>query len=629
MGSNNKTYQDQIKEKDYQIAFQKIVLDITFELMSLNQENFDNKVNSLLESIGSFFNVDRAYLFTLDYINNTMTYSHEWCRSGIGPQVLTIHEMPIEDFPWWLGQLVKHNLVYIEDVSKMPLEARVEQKQLYRQDIKSLISVPVMAEGKMQAFIGIDSVRSIEKLTEEKKEMLYIMAKILAHGLTNINYHKKIDYLAYHDQLTGLPNRSLLIDRINQGILRAIRQESLIGIIFIDLDGFKRINDTLGHDQGDELLKQVSSRLLSVVRKNDSVCRQGGDEFIIFIDGYKDEDNLDVIAGKIIDIFNKPFVLREQDYFITASMGISQYPVDGEDVQTLVKNADMAMYKAKSLGRNQYQKCSSDLKDSILETITLTNNLYRAIERNEMMLYYQPQVHGSSGEVLGMEVLLRWKHPEFGFVSPLKFIPLAEKTRLIIPIGYWVLKKACEQCKEWQDKGFAPIKMAVNFSVIQLNHPRITDQIEDVLRATSLDAKYLELEITESTAMDANGVAKETLERIKSLGVDLSIDDFGKEYSSLNRLKELPVDKVKIDMSFVHGIGVSDKDETITKAVILLAADLGLKTIAEGVETIEQVEFLNKAMCNQLQGYYFHKPMPAYEMEKILLDLSSKKDSPS
>lgn len=617
----NKLYSDKIKANDYQIAFQKMVLDISFEFMNINQENFDENVNNLLEKIGSFFNVDRTYLFIINN-NKTMTYSHEWCGAGINPEVGTIEEIPLDVFPWWIDQLNKNNLVYVEDVNAMSDKATAEQDQLYRQEVKSLISVPIIVEGKIKAFIGIDSVRSTKKWTEENIELLYIMAKILSRGITQINYDKKIDFMAYHDPLTSLPNRLLLVDRVNQGIIHANRQDTLISIMFMDIDGFKMINDTLGHDQGDELLKQISMRLLSVVRKRDTVCRQGGDEFILYINDYKDEENLEIIASKIIDVFKIPFILCRQKYFITASLGISRYPIDGDDVQTLIKNADMAMYKAKSLGSNRYYKCSNDLKNSTLETISLTNDLYKAIERNEMMLYYQPQVNGSTGEILGVETLLRWQHPDFGFVSPFKFIPLAEKTRLILFIGNWVLKKACEQCKKWQKKGFKPIKIAVNFSVYQLVDPSIIEQIEDVLEKNSLEAKYLEVEITESATMDTNSKIKETFERMKNLGITLIIDDFGKDYSSLSRIEGLPIDKIKIDMSFVQGIGISDKDETITEAIISLASKLGFKTIAEGVETKEQMEFLNQCMCDQMQGYYFYKPMPADEMEKVLANLS-------
>lgn len=614
--SSNQFYIDKIKANNYLINFQKMVLDISFEFMNINQEKFDGKVNNLLGKMGSFFHVDRTYLFTINHNNDTMTYSNEWCNTGINPELSSIKEIPLDVFPWWLDQLNKNKLVHVEDVNNMPDEAISEQGQLYRQGVKSLVSVPIIVEGKIQAFIGIDSVKSTKKWSEENIELLYIMANIISNGISQVNSDKKIDFMAYHDSLTGLPNRLLLTKQVNQGILHPNCEETLIAIMFLDIDGFKMINDNLGHDQGDELLIQVSRRLLNAVSKNDSVSRLGGDEFTLYLNGYT--ENLDIFAAKVINLFKKPFILRNQEYFITVSVGISQYPIDGDDVNTLFKNAEVAMYKAKSLGKNQYYKYSNDLKNSTLETMLLTNDLYKAIERNEMILYYQPQVNGSTGEIIGVEALLRWNHPVFGFVSPFKFIPLAEKTRLILPIGNWVLKTACQQCKDWQDKGFNSINMAVNFSVHQLNHPGMIEQIEDILEETSLQAKHLEIEITESLAMGTHGRINETLEDIKNLGVNVSIDDFGKEFSSLNRLKELPIDKVKLDMSFVQSIGISDKDDTITKAIISLASDLGLKSIAEGVETKEQVDFLNQYKCDQLQGYYFYKPMPAVEIESLL-----------
>lgn len=613
----HRIYTEELKEKEFLIDFQKMILDVSFDFMDINPQNFDNKVTSLLEQIGKFFKVDRTYVFTVDITNDTLTYSNEWCNIGIKPEVNTIEKIPLTVFPWWLDQLSKYRLVYVEDVHLMPEEARAEQEQLFRQEVKSLISVPILVDDKIHAFIGIDSVRSIKKWTEDDIGLLYIMANVISHGITHINNRKKLDFMAYHDALTGLANRSLLVEEVTKGILHA--PKSLIAIMFIDLDGFKKINDNYGHDQGDKLLRQISRRLALLAGKNDCISRLAGDEFIIFYNDCKDEETLARMASNVIEVFKKPFILSGQDFFITASVGISQYPEDGNNVHELIKNADLAMYKAKNLGRNQYYICTTELKNTILETMTLTNGLYAAIKQKQMMLHYQPQVDGISGDILGVEALLRWNHPEFGFIPPSKFIPLAEKTQLIIPIGYWVLKTACEQCKEWQLKGFKPIKVAVNFSVHQLNHPKIIQQIEDILVKTSLQAKYLEIEITENLTMDFNEKTKMTVQRIKDMGVSLSIDDFGKDYSSLNRLKELPFDKLKIDMSFVRGIGINVKDEKIIKSVLLLASDLGIKTIAEGVETKEQADFLNNSHCQQMQGYYFHKPIPAHEMHKILM----------
>ena len=614
----DKKYIDEIKLKDYQIEFQKMVLDISFEFMNIDEESLDGNIEKLLKTIGLFFKVDRTYMFTLNHNNKTMTYSHEWCNEGINPELSTIKGVGFDVFPWWINELKENKLVYLEDVSDMPYEAISEQAQLYRQNVKSLMSVPIEVDGKIHAFIGIDSVFKRKKWTDSDIELLHIMSNILAGGITHINYHKKINFMAYHDSLTGLPNRLLLTDRINQEILRANRGKSLFSVMLINLDGFKMINDTLGHDQGDELLKQISKRLLNIVRKSDTVCRLGGDEFILYINGYKDEESINVIASKILNIFQQAFILKGREYFISASLGISQYPNDGQDVKSLIKNADMAMYTAKTYGKNQYQKCTEELKNIAIETISLTNYLYKAINKNEMILYYQPKIDSLSGKILGVEALLRWKHPELGFIPPFKFIHLAEKTGLILPIGNWVLKTACQQFKEWQNKGFKAMKIAVNFSVHQLNHPYIIKQIKEILDETGMEAEYLEIEITESAAIDIKGNIKETLEKIRSMGISLSIDDFGKEYSSLNRLKELPIDKVKIDMSFVQGIGNCHKDEIIVKTVIFLASEFGYQTIAEGVETKEQVEFLKKYKCDQLQGYYYYRPMPANEIEKLL-----------
>lgn len=612
-------YIDKINEQNHLLAFQKMVLDISFEFMNINQENFDGKVDHLLENIGRFFGVDRTYLFTIDYEKQTMVFSHEWYNKGISSEMIEREDTPLSVFPWWHEQLHKNKLIYINDVLNMPEEASAEQKQLMSQGIKSSISVPVMFEGRVQAFIGIDSVKSVKTWSDENIELLRTMSQILSRGITEINYDRQIDFMAYYDPLTKLPNQTLLVKKLNKGIARASRQDIPVGVLFIDLDGFKTINDALGHKQGDQLLKQVAQRLLSVVTETDTVSRRGGDEFIIYLNSHENEEELELIASRLLEVFKEPFILKEQEYFITASIGISKYPEDGENIPTLIRNADMAMYEAKSMGKNQYIICSEQLKLKTAEEISLTNDLYYAIERDEMLLHYQPQVKGSTGEIIGVETLLRWNHPEHGLVPPFKFIPVAEKTRLILPIGYWVLRTACEQWVDWQNKGFKPVKMAVNFSGHQLNHPDIIQQIVEILEETSMPPEYLEIEITESVAMDHNDKVKERLNKIKEMGISLSIDDYGKEYSSLKRLKESAVDAMKIDMSFVQGIGINPKDEIIVKALVSMATSLGIDTVAEGVETKEQLEFLNQTCCVLLQGYYFHKPMPSDEIGKLLV----------
>ncbi len=611
-------YVNQINQQNHLIAFQKMVLDVSFKFMNINKENFDHRVDYLLKSIGTFFEVDQTYHFKIDHKNQTMTHTHEWCDDGIHSKMGNQVEVPLDAFPWWVDELYKNQLVHVNDSTKMAAEASAEQKRLHSLKIKSSISVPVMIEGEVQAFIGVASIRAPKKWTEENIELLSTMAQILARGMMEISNDEKIDFMAYYDPLTELPNQSLLAKRLKKGIRRAENDEMPIAIFFLDLDGFKAINDALGHKQGDQLLKQVAQRLLSVVAKSETVCRRGGDEFIIYLNTYQDEEDLEDIALEIIDLFKKPFILKDQEYFITASIGISQYPVDGEDIPTLISNADMAMYEAKSLGKNQYLQCSEQLKEETEEKIRLTNDLYHAIERDELLLHFQPQVKGDTGEIVGMETLLRWDHPEYGFVPPFKFIPVAEKTRLILPIGYWVLETACRQWVEWNKQGLKPVKIAVNFSGHQLTHPEIIDQIKEILNKTAMPPEYLEIEITESVALDDSKAAKEALMQLKKLGIALSIDDYGKEYSSLQRLKESAVNAMKIDMSFIQGIGVNPKDEIIIRTLLSMARKLGIYTVAEGVETKEQVEFLNQTCCVQLQGYYFHKPMPACEIERLL-----------
>ena len=464
-----------------------------------------------------------------------------------------------------------------------------------------------------------ESHHNLEKLVEERTQELVDSNLLLE---SEIEERKKteveIKKMAYHDHLTGLPNRRMFNERLEQAIFLAKRMERTFGIIFIDIDSFKIVNDTMGHDHGDELLKEIANRLLYATRKSDTVCRVGGDEFIISVQNLASPEDILIIADKLINCLREPIKLKGQDLFVTASLGISMYPADGEDVVTLIKNADIAMYTAKEKGKNKYVLCTPVMKDKVEGEMNLTNHLYRALERNELMVYYQPQISCSSGKIVGVEALLRWKHPELGMIPPAKFIPIAEKTGLIIPIGEWIFTEACRQNVSWAKAGIHPIRTAVNISLYQLQHPDIMERVEKMLLETGMNTEVLEIEVTESVAMSESKQILDTLKQLKDLGISISIDDFGTEYSSLSRLKEMPVDRIKIAMPFIQGINVSEKDEAITKAIITLANNLGLHTIAEGVETIEQVSFLNQRMCEEIQGFYYYKPLPAHEVDEIL-----------
>ena len=432
------------------------------------------------------------------------------------------------------------------------------------------------------------------------------------------NSEKEVKHLAYHDHLTRLPNRLFLSEQINHSIFLSKSMGKMLAIMFLDLDDFKMINDTMGHDIGDQLLVEVSIRLVNTLRKRDTVARIGGDEFIILIEDVEDMDYINKVSEKILKCFNEPFRLNNQGCFVTTSIGVAIYPTDGECADVLIKNADIAMYKAKLKDKNQYVICTPVMKNKIVETMEMNNSLCLALERNEFELYYQPQLNCISNEIVGLEALIRWNHPELGMVSPMEFIPIAEKTNLIISIGEWVLRTACKQNKTWQDAGLPRIRMGVNLSAKQFQNENLVRDVEEILKETGLDYQYLELEITESAVMKGKGNIIDTLHIFKKLGIHIAIDDFGTEYSSLNYLKQLPADRIKIPMTFVKGIGVDTKDEAIAKAIIILAKNMGLGVIAEGVETKNQLEFLNQGMCDEIQGFYYFKPMPVGEIEELL-----------
>jgi predicted signal transduction protein with EAL and GGDEF domain len=374
----------------------------------------------------------------------------------------------------------------------------------------------------------------------------------------------------------------------------------------------------MGHEDGDLLIQAVGRKLTETLRKTDTIARFGGDEFLILINNVEDAENISKVADKVMDIFQNPFMVRDQEIFITASAGISVFPADGEDAQTLIKHADIAMYTAKEKGKNQYAFCSSNMKQLVEYRVNLSNNLYHALDRSELKVYYQPQIDLATEQIVGMEALLRWFQPESGMIPPMEFIPLAEQTGLINSIGAWVLESACLQAARWEAANLGALRVAVNLSVVQLRNPGLVEQVADILKRTGVNPAQVELEITESTTMREPDYIIRVLSELKALGVTISIDDFGIEYSSLNRLKMLPVDKLKMDIQFVRGIDKSPKDQAITVVIMNLAKNLNLKLVAEGVESLTQLNFLRNRMCDEVQGFYYFRPMPPEEIEKIL-----------
>lgn len=420
--------------------------------------------------------------------------------------------------------------------------------------------------------------------------------------------------LANYDALTGMPNRALFRDRLTHAIAQAHRNKRLMALLFLDLDRFKMINDSLGHHVGDELLKAVAERLKCNARANDTVARLGGDEFTVILEGVTDIEDPTTVARKILDVMSKPFYLDGHEVFVTASLGITVYPLDGRNIDDLLKNADTAMYRAKEQGRNNYQFYTEDMNAQAVEHLILESSLRHALERHEFILHFQPQVDLHSREITGMEALLRWAHPEFGLLQPAQFIPLAEETGLITSIGTWVLEAACTQAVAWQSEGLANVRIAVNLSARQFRQENLVEIVSKTLADTGLNPQFLELEITESFLLDNVDSAISTLKKLHNLGVQISIDDFGTGYSSLSYLRRLPLNSLKIDQSFVHDISAKNDDAAIAEAIIAMAQSLRLRVMAEGVETEEQLYFLRTRGCDYGQGFLICRPIPAEEI---------------
>ncbi|KKL76526.1 hypothetical protein LCGC14_2044020, partial [marine sediment metagenome] len=433
-----------------------------------------------------------------------------------------------------------------------------------------------------------------------------------------------IKHLAYHDALTDLPNRTLFEDRLTIALAQARRTKRMLAVMFLDLDHFKVVNDTVGHAEGDKLLGSVGERLMSLVREGDTVARVGGDEFVLLSAGVAHVDDAVEVAERVLEGFRRTWVLQGHEFHVTTSVGIAVYPGDGDDAETLLRNADTAMYRAKEHGRDNYQLYTPAMNARIAERLAVENDLRHGLERGEFVVYYQPQVNIGTGRIVGMEALVRWQHRERGLVLPAEFIPVAEETGLIVPLGEWVLRTACAQNRTWQEAGFPPLRVAVNLSARQFQQRNLIETVAQVLKETGLDAHWLQLEITEGVAMQDADLTIAVLRGLRAMGVQISIDDFGTGYSSLSYLKRFPIDVVKIDRSFVRDITVDESDAAIATAVIAIAHNLKLKVIAEGVETEEQLAFLKGRRCDEMQGYLFSRPVPAREFHKMLAQVKRR-----
>ncbi|MBV8304936.1 MAG: EAL domain-containing protein, partial [Acidimicrobiia bacterium] len=448
-----------------------------------------------------------------------------------------------------------------------------------------------------------------------------LTALVIARLARFVQAREEVQQAASHDELTSLPRRELFNERVAISAAAAYQRGGRMAVMFIDVDRFKKINDSLGHAVGDEVIDLVGRRLRHCIRGSDMVARMGGDEFTVLLEDINHEDDAAVVAQKVIDAFVDPLTVAGRKLFVTASVGVAAYPRDGSDADTLVKNADAAMYLAKEKGRNNFQVYTSELNARAGEWLDLENALHTAITDGQLVVYYQPKVHIGTGRVVGVEALVRWNHPELGLLGPDKFIPVAEDSGLIAPLGEWVLEAACTQAKAWRDEGYAHLSVAVNLSARQFQLQAMDDVVAGVLRRTGLPPSLLELELTESLALQGNEAIRETLDAIHAFGVKCAVDDFGVGFSNFGYLGTLPIDKVKVDKSFVSQIGVGDDGAASALAIgiIALAKALGLDVVAEGVENHGQLEFLRDHGCDQIQGYLFSAPLPATELATLLM----------
>jgi diguanylate cyclase (GGDEF)-like protein len=491
---------------------------------------------------------------------------------------------------------------------------------------RAAAALPLYSQGRV-AGVLLFVAAEYNAFTPEFTEILERMAENLSFALNKFDQaddkeraEQRVQFLANHDSLTGLPNRDYFNRLLEQKIKACAEEQRKCAVLFIDLDRFKVINDSLGHAAGDKFLIEMADRLRACARANDIVARLGGDEFVVLLDGVEDHVETTAAAKRILDAIAPATMLAGYECRATASIGVAIYPDNGADAETLTKNADMAMYAVKGDGKNDVRFFSSDVRSQSVERLSLENHLRHALERGQFSLAYQPKLDAATRRFTGVEALLRWAHPELGAVPPLTFIPLAEETGLIVPIGRWVLKTACEQNMQWKRDGLPELSMAVNLSPRQFLDPGLLRDIDEVLAATGMPARLLQLEVTESMVMQNVDRAIRVLDAIQSRGVRLAIDDFGTGYSSMSLMKQFPIDTIKIDRSFVRELEVNGEDRAIANAIICMGKALGLTVVAEGVETEGQDAFLSQSLCDELQGFLFSKPVPADAILRLFIN---------
>ena len=575
----------------------------------------DAVISEVLAILGEPANTDRAYIYEHHPQSETgavaMSMRYEWTRPGVSPTITQSHwqDQSYEALGlqrWYEAFLANQPVRSL--TRHLPLH---EQELLRRDDILSILMVPIFIDQDLWGYIGFDACLSEWKWSTSDESILVAVAASLGGLLKRQQTEQEMYYQAYHDTLTGLPNRTFFNQHLPEALNQARTRGQMLAVVFLDLDRFKTINDTLSHAVGDLLLQQVTQRIAKSLRTGDIVSRWGGDEFTLILPNITSPEDCAKVAQRIAQQLTEPFLLNGHELYITTSIGIALYPHDGDEMSVLLQNADAAMYRAKEQGRNTYQFYTQSLSTEVSQRLQLESYLHHALPRQELRLYYQPQVDLVTGTVVQMEALMRWHHPKLGLVSPPAFIPLAEETGLIIPLGAWVLRTACAQVMTWRQQIGHPIRIAVNLSARQLQHPDLVAFVAVVLQETGLPPQDLELEITETVAMTDIESSIHRLLALRRLGVRISMDDFGTGYSCLSYLKQLPLNGLKIDRAFVKDLPTNAADQAMVQAITAMAKGLGLSVVAEGVETLEQMTYLRRYHCLAMQGYLLGKALPA------------------
>lgn len=534
------------------------------------------------------------------------------------------------------GEIVEYNRKFCSmwEVPKLVMDSKKESK--LREHMQNQLKDPISFTNWLNSLkdktahldiLKLKNGKILDCYSQPQKLNEVAVGRVLNFSdiTERVKMEEELQHQALYDSLTGLPNRVLLQHKLREAMAQADKNHSYFSVMFIDLDRFKLINDSLGHDIGDELLKQTAIRLLANMREEDTLARLGGDEFVVLMTNIKNQAIILEKANAIVRLFQEPFNIANRHVTVTASIGTCVYPDDGKTIEELLKNSDSAMYQVKESGANNFQFYTPAMNSKALEALDQEIQLRQAIKNNELFLCYQPQFDLYTEKLIAAEALIRWNHPEKGLLLPIDFVPLAEKTGLIIPIGEWIIRKACYQIKKWQNAGYPPIRIAINISAIQLNQPNFIMMIQSILSETNLEPKHLELELTENIVISSVEIFNRVAQ-LKNMGISITIDDFGTGYSNLTYLKKLPLDRLKIDSSFIQNIQNAHDDEVIVRAIVALAKNLNLEVMAEGVETQNQINFLKKQQCNQIQGYFFSRPLSSEKMEELLKNPSRKKE---